>query len=1375
MNRNYFFASDLKILNSILLLLLMQGLSGLYAQQLPPQERFRHLTIDDGLSQNAVQAILQDHLGFIWFGTKDGLNRYDGYEFSVFQHLPGDETSLSNNFVLDLFEDRDQNLWVGTRNGLNRYNEEKGIFEIYDFAEFATDLNPNVAVSDIVQDKNGALWMSVSRKYLVKIPLENTADTIQHPVVISDTFEDISHIHYDGQHLWIGSSKRLYRFDDSGNEISRHVIKVGQGDPSLSTKDEAVNYIVDTQHPGFLWLGKSSGLCYFEKKTGKFQFFPNHYLNERPGWGRMNFILPDPGSGKLWIGTYHELMRFDPSTGRYEYFNPRFEDLTGFHGAGILAGIADHSGQLWFGTNGYGINITDSRNTGIKMLKYELPEWTRLKSFSIRSIFKDRDNNVWVGAQALHRWNRKKGEIISYESRVAPSENIGSGLVYSIIEDEEGWLWLASTLGLSRYHVSDSTVVEFRHRPDDPTSLPERSTFCVYQDRSGDIWTVTRNFFSKLNRETGTFTSLRYRNNLNKDPVFVRIIEDQYGKFWMNSEIGLIHFDPKTWAMRTYQHDPKDEQSISTNVLRHLCPDPREPDRYLWLATAGGGVDKFDMVDKTCDHITTDDGLPDNVVYSILPDEAGNLWMSTNKGLSCFDPVNFTFKNYDARDGLQSNEFNSGAYFRAPDGEMFFGGIKGLNYFYPRQLADNSFIPPVHITGLGVGSRRVYPGDSTGILQQQVMFQDQITLNYKDDVVTFYFAAMDFVAPEKNRFRYKLSGWDNQWIEAGTRSSATYTNLPHGAYTFSVQGTNSDGVWSETGASIRLLITPPFWLTWWAKTIYSIILLAMVYALLSYQRKRSQLKHQLAIEKVEKRKLQELDQLKSKFFTDIAHEFRTPLTLILGPIEQLKGKMAPGPDTRNLSLMEQNADQLLAMINQIMDLSKLETGKERLHPRTGELIQLLRGVTESYRTMAETRRISLGLTSALTSAHGEFDHQKIEQILSNLLSNAIKYSRAGDAVTVAIADIDDPAADPESPVSVHFSVTDTGPGIAEPYLDHIFQRFYRVEGAGEESRNGSGIGLALVKELADLHGGRVSVESQPGKGTCFRVSLPLQLSHWEREKIAINFQNGVPAAKPADPPELAPCVKNENKHVVLIIEDNTDVRSFISHVLEPDFTTVAVSNGADGIARAQELMPDLIITDVMMPGMNGYEVCHELTQHALTSHIPVIMLTAKTSREDQYAGYTAGADAYLTKPFKSEELQLRTRMLIEKRQALQEKFSALAPGFEKAVYRNETENQFLQTILDLLHTEVSNPDLDISQLARAVHMSERQLRRKFKAVIGQSPNQFIRLYRLRRAHELLRAGTGNVSEICFEVGFNNVSYFSKCFREEYGLSPSEVC
>lgn len=1367
-----------KISRSIILLFSFLNWVSASGQTPSPQERFRHLTIDDGLSQNAIQAIQQDQLGFFWLGTKDGLNRYDGYEFKVFQHTPGEASSLSNNFVLEIFEDSSHQLWIGTKNGLNIYDRQTESFQSLYFQEFVTEENPNVPVSSINQDKYGNIWVAIKEKYLVKLPLVNDTIDVHHPVLVAKAFQGITSLYPDEEHLWVGDQSGLFQFDISGDEISRYTIYTRNPALFKTELDSSVTYITISLDPNFLWLGNGSGICYFEKNTGSYQFYPNHYEEYRYGWGRVHNILTDPGNGKLWVGSGDELMRFDPVTEQYDYFYSRPQERNGFHGTGILASTIDQSGQIWFGTNGYGINIFDSKHTGIKTFIHQLPEMSRLNDFSIRAIYKDKDDNVWISARVLYRWERETGKIVSFEASSNLPEAMGNTEIWSIMQDHEGWLWFASIEGLYQHRWSDSTVIQYKPIQGDSTTLPEKTVYHVYEDKQHRIWAITANYIALLDQESGQFSSIKCSNFTGLEPSFVRIVEDGKGKFWMNSENGLLHFDPSSRLFTAYHHDPQDKQTLSSNVIRSICPDPVEPDKYLWLGTAGGGLNKFDIATKKSQRITTNDGLPDNVVYSVLADQEAQLWMSTNKGLSRFDPVSFTFKNFDVKDGLQSNEFNSGAYHKSEDGELFFGGITGLNYLYPKQLADNDHIPNILITALELGTQKILPGDPTAILRQSISEQKELTLTYKDDIITFSFAAMDFTAPEKNRFKYKLEGWDNSWIEAGTRRTATYTNLPAGSYTFHVTGSNNDGVWNETGTFINMIITPPFWLTWWAKLIYFLLFLSILYTIVNYQLKRTRLKHQLALETVEKRKLQELDQLKSRFFTNISHELRTPLTLILGPIERLKLSLQDVGDQKTLTMVERHVNQLVTMVNQILDLSKLEMGKEKLKEEKGDLIAFLRGGVMSYQSMAESRNMQLSISSELRVAIGYFDHQKIENILNNLLSNAIKYASDGDEVSLTIEDIPKFEKADDLKVPFTFSIKDTGPGIADTHLNQIFNRYYRIENTYDQQITGTGIGLAVVKELVDLHKGSIEVESVIGEGATFRVSLPLYLMHIERSGIEIISQRSVEAGRSQDKEETVmqpgEHVPDGEKDVILVIEDNADVRTLITQVLTPNFITMEAENGIMGITKAKELIPDLIITDVMMPGMNGYEVCHELTHDALTSHIPVLMLTAKSAQEDKLEGYTAGADAYITKPFKSRELLLRTQMLIERRKSLQKRYQLLGSNHEKIPHRNETESKFVQTILDTLQTQIAEPGLDVSSLADAVNMSERQLRRKFKAVFGQSPNQYIRTFRLKKALELLRSHAGNVSEVCYQVGFNNVSYFSKCFREEIGVSPSDV-
>jgi signal transduction histidine kinase/DNA-binding response OmpR family regulator len=771
------------------------------------------------------------------------------------------------------------------------------------------------------------------------------------------------------------------------------------------------------------------------------------------------------------------------------------------------------------------------------------------------------------------------------------------------------------------------------------------------------------------------------------------------------------------------------------------------------------------------------------------------------------------FKNYDVNDGLQSNEFNWHAHHLSRSGEMFFGGINGLNSFFPAAIQDNPHVPPVVFTGFQIFNRPVSFKEKKSPLSAPIAAAEAITLSHEQNVFSFEFAALDYADPAKNRYRYKMENFDRDWRDNGTRRMVTYTNLSPGEYVLRVQGANNDGVWNQTGAAIRIIITPPWWRTWWAYTLYAALFVAIMHSLRRYEMSRQRLKHQVEIERLqaeqqqlETARLQELDRMKSRFFANISHEFRTPLTLILGPAEQLEEEVAGARAKEKLDTIRKNAQRLLRLINQLLDLSKLESGKMQLRAAPGDLVEFLRGLTFSFAALAERKRIALRFEARSEKLLAYFDRDKMEKIFSNLLSNAIKFTPEGGVVILdcgfeisdsAIpdlglrhADSKDPAI--QNPKSAIINVKDTGIGIPADKLARVFDRFYQVDTSSTREYEGTGIGLALVKELVELHHGTVSVASAVGKGSTFTVRLPLGKDHLAPEEVLeISEQYSVTSEQLSVISDQSPVTSNEQPAtsdesersgdpalagqpaLILLVEDHAEMRRFVRNELEPNYRVLEAGDGEAGWQQAIEAIPDLVISDVMMPKMNGFELCRRLKSDERTSHVPVILLTAKADQPDKLAGLETGADDYLAKPFDSQELLARVKNLIAPRRALRERFKSQVVLKPSEIAITSVDEAFLKKVMAAVEKHLAEEEFDVETLCREVGISRPQLHRKLTALTGRAANELIRTMRLQRAADLLAKNAGTIAEIAYMVGFSSQGYFTKCFQEQYGLTPRE--
>ncbi|MFN2372689.1 MAG: two-component regulator propeller domain-containing protein, partial [Cyclonatronaceae bacterium] len=838
------------------------------------QLTFRHLTIDDGLSQNAVYSILQDSRGFMWFGTKDGLNRYDGRNFEVYQHNPFDSTSISDAFVMRLFEDSRGRVWIGSLSGdVNVLQRETEHFCKIPLEKESGEKVTTNEITDFAEGPDGTIWIATKGDGLIKILVDDqNGCNYAYRQFLHDPADDrslisnrVGNLFFDEhQAFWIGTEEGLSQFHESSASFTRTVFETRHPDTPTSSGE----YKITSMHvsrAGDFWIGAQSGLVKFDRHSGNYEFYPNLYEVFDYGWGSVNHVVEDH-SGMLWLGTAAGLMRFDPSTKHYTYYrhDPLNSQSLSFNIISSL--VIDKTGVLWIGTSGHGVNLLDFKANRFQTLIRTPDASSRITGFSIRSILEDNSGVIWISADVLYRWNRETGELNSYETTSDLIDNFGNADAYSMIQASDGLLWFATSQGLFRHNPVTNQNRLYKHSPGNETGLLYQEVNSVFEARDNSIWIATHNYFSRLtDDQEGTFQHYRYHPSEYTigiaRPV---IIQDVDGMFWLGTADGLVRFDPGSETFSTFKNNPGQLNSLSNNHIKSILEHPVQPEQYLWIGTSGG-LNKFNYRTGKFEHFTVQSGLPNEVVYGILPDEDGNLWLSTNKGLSRFNPEAKTFRNFDVFDGLQSNEFNTGAYFRSKSGELFFGGLQGLNYFFPDAILENPHLPPVVLTGLRVGNRKITNKTDSDFLETSLPELNEITFSHKNDVITFEFAALDYSAPQKNRYAYKLEGYNDNWIDAGNLGTATYTNLPHGRYTLRVKGSNNDGVWNEQGLALAVIVTPPWWRTWWAYFMYAILFLNGLYLLRRYELNRFNLKNQLALERVETDSLRNLDQLKSHF------------------------------------------------------------------------------------------------------------------------------------------------------------------------------------------------------------------------------------------------------------------------------------------------------------------------------------------------------------------------------------------------------------------------------------------------------------------------------------------------------------------------------
>jgi signal transduction histidine kinase/ligand-binding sensor domain-containing protein/DNA-binding response OmpR family regulator len=1374
-------------LNKIFLLFLFASIF-LLAQKKDIQ--FEHLTVDEGLSSNTVLCFLQDSRGFLWIGTYDGLNKYDGYEFKVFKNSQEDSLSISDNMVNALCEDKYGNIWAGCGwgGGLNKFNRltEK-------FTRYLPDPNNSSSISSdriksIASEKSGNLWIGTDGGGLEYFELDkeifhhykhNPSD----PFSISSN--TINPVFVDkNDFVWIGTLKSgLNKFI---KEKSNFISYKNSSDPNSISGNQIAEIFEDKL--GYLWIGtRDGGLNQFDPLTYKFKHFRHDPKNPNSISEDYVWAIYGNSDGMIWIGTYNlGINLLDTKTETFTRYRKIFNDSKSLSDDAVYSIYEDRSGIGWFGTWSGGINKYDRKKEKFITYSHIPGNPNSLSNGSVYTIYKDGNADLWVGTDigGLTRIKEQANKFTHYFHDPNNPNSISSNAVFSICEDKDGNLWIGTDdAGINKFDRTTNKFQRFKNDPNNPNSIDGEKISQVFCDSYGDLWiALSSNGIDKLKRGESNF--IHYRND-SSDPKSVSsqlvyiIYEDKEGNLWIGTHgDGLMLYNRKTDNFSFYRHNPGNYSvSLSYDAVSSLCEDENG---ILWIGTNGAGCNRFDRVKNQFKHFREKDGLANDVVNGILSDNKGNLWISTGKGISKFNIKTESFTNYVTKDGLQGSDFNGRAYFKSRNGEMYFGGSNGLNRFHPDEIIENPFIPPIVITDFQILHKPVAVGyDSIWgrtILEKSISETELIELKHYDNIISLEFAALDFHSPEKNQYAYMLEGFDNHWIHTSAKErTITYTNLDPGAYTLKVKGSNNDGVWNEAGATLRIIIHPPWWATWWSYILYGFVfILAFVTSTRIYLY-RHRLRTQLTLEQEHAKKLEEVDKMKSNFYANISHEFRTPLMLILGPVEKLASKLADEESKKQTGLIKGNAKRLLNLINQLLDLSRLEAKKLNLNASLSNIANYVKGLVKEFESIAEQRDVSLKLIIEKESIDAYFDKEKMERIITNVMSNAIKFTPEGGRITVKLSET--------SHNEVEIIVRDSGIGIPKNELEKIFDRFYQVDGSYTREHEGTGIGLALTKELVELHKGQILIDSVEGNWTEVKFYFPLGRDHLTDSEICESSEFELSKFETAEDFEIHESVSEDtvdenliDKTIVLIVEDNPDVRDYVKDDLKDIYHVEEAANGEQGFRKAQKCIPDLIVSDIMMPKMDGYEMTRKLRQDEKTSHIPIILLTTKSDRDSKLEGLGLGADDYLTKPFDTQELLARIKNLIETRKILQQKFGAGTVVLQKPEKEKLSclDQQFLDRVMIVIDQHLAEEEFSIEEFGKDVGMSRSQMHRKLKALTGKSTSLYLRTVRLAKAKQLIENQKGTISEISYQVGFASPAYFSRCFKEEFGYTPSET-
>ena len=1365
--------------------------------------QFGHISTTDGLSNNSVICILQDRQGFMWFGTYDGLNRWDGYAFKIFTNDINDSNSISNNSISSIQEDALGRIWIGTDNGLNVYDPLTEKFTRYTQVEKDTNSLSNNFVNTIFQDHTGNIWIGTEyglNRY------NRGSENFTH-YFFPGQFDSVSfwwnnntiraiNESEDGK-LLLGTTNDFLIFDPQSGETTTipYAIPGRKRWPSVAA--------IYKDRSGKFWIGiADDGVIEYNPETGKPRLYETDPNDPYSYNSLFSNAFCEDKNGRLWIGSGDQgLSIFNRTSRRFIHYKPENKDESCFKGPYVWSIYEDKQGNIWIGTKDSGINLVKKWNKSFTHYVHDPQNPNSLGHEEVTNFLEDKDGILWIThfLGGISLFNRNTGNFNHITHDPHNPASMSRGGLYGICEDSYGYIWLAVTPYLDRLDRKTGFFKHYRYDSSNPKSHAYTFTLCCYEDHQRTMWFGTNNAgLERLNRADETFDRFCYdaadSSSISDNCIF-SLYQDRMDHFWIGTWDGLCHLVYDTKGREKfirYQPDPANPESITGKEIYAIYQDRAA---RLWIGTEAG-LNLFDREKQCFKAITEKDGLPSNIICGILEDDqglskgkAGNLWLRTLRGIVKFNPETGKLRVYDEGDGLsycKSIQQGYAAFYKGKNGEMYSGGANSVTVFHPDSLKENPDAPKIVITDFKINYKPVKIGNHSP-LHKSIIFTDVITLPYHQNIISFEFAALDYTAPAKNQYAYKLEGVNPDWVFSdASRHFATYTNLDPGDYVFHVKASNNDGLWNEAGASIRIIITPPWWKTNWAYGLCALLIITLIYGTWRFQLNRLEIRHQLEMEHVHTEKLEEVDRMKSHFFANISHEFRTPLTLILGPISQMFSQTRRLDFRENLSLMKRNALRLQRLINQLLDLSKLEAGSMKLQVQEENIVILLRSFVQAFESLAKLKNIKLVFKADQEKIKGYIDRQKLETIINNLLSNAFKFTKADSKITVNINNsFHSPLDKGRQGEVVTLKISDTGVGIPADRLPRIFDRFYQADDSSAGNMEGTGIGLALTKELVEFHKGEISVNSQVGQGTTFVIRLPIGKEAYRKDEIAetatplflslpreeekgdietVDTQLQTIKGSKTDTRKSIP--------VLLVVEDNSDMRIYIRSNLENTYRIIDAEDGEKGFIKCAKALPDLVISDVMMPKMNGFQLCSRLKQDERTSHIPVILLTARATAEDRIGGLETGADDYLIKPFDARELQVRVKNLIQQRQKLRERYRKEGILQPREIAINSTDQKFLQKALEIVESHLSDEHFSVVNFGMEIGMSRALLHRKLRALTDHSTSEFIRSLRLNRAAQLLAKKAGNVTEIAYQVGFNNLSYFARCFQRQFGVSPS---
>ncbi|HWI93210.1 MAG TPA: two-component regulator propeller domain-containing protein [Flavisolibacter sp.] len=1305
--------------------------------------RVNYLGIEQGLSNNAVRCIYQDHLGFLWFGTYDGLNRYDGYAFKVFRNVIGNKTSLVDNHITAINADADHNIWIGTEKGLSLYNPLTANFSIPAYRNTSRSLVDLKNGIHVIQPINKGECILVGTQAIGLLVFEkNQKAGVQIPLQNSETNYEVTGIAYDSirQLVWILSPQAgLCQYNIAQKKITVVDNTIKQAD------------CLKADNNGNVWLGNENGLFCYEKNRKRFStnVLASKYKVVGLFHDRQNTLWIASDGGGVWYlpwGSNYPLPYLSATGNKLVNSNV------------VYAIYEDDQKRKWIGTLRGGVNVIQNYSSSFKNIAYKEPGQDNTIDNFILSFCEDDKNNVWIGTDGagMRYWNRKTNSFSKFVNNRADKNSISSNFVTSIIEDSQNDLWISTWFGSINRRRKNSNAFEHFSCINSQTGLEEHNAWLVYEDRQKRIWAST----------TNNGTLYIFNRNKNQFELFDSrleniqcLSEDGEGNLWGGNYRALFRIDPVNKKHTSYNIG---------YTIRCVLEDRH---KNFWIATDGGGLLLFNRKDGSYQRFTTQEGLPSNTILRLLEDRNNNLWLSTYNGLCKFNTSTRTSKNFSLSDGLQSNQFSFNAALALKDGEFLFGGIKGFNAFHPDSVFEKKQIPPIYLTEIKIDNSPIEQSNSY-ITKRSFERTEQIRLPYDKAIVSFEYLALEYSGTDKIKYAYKLEGWDKNWNYINNTRTVNYSRLREGNYTFKVKVMNADGVWSSETTLVRLIVIPPWYRTWWAYLLYVLALASVIYVYILYSKRQERLKYEIKLAHLEYEKEKEITEKKISFFTHISHEFRSPLTLIINPLKEIFNSKKEYVETKDVSMVYRNARRLLSLVDQLLLFRKVESIDQQLRVEKFDIVEACNEVFLSFLQHAVSRRIDFFFKKPEFEVLIYGDKEKIEIILFNLLSNAFKHTPADGTISLEVYEHDR---------DLEITVRDTGIGIPSETGDKIFDSFYQAN----NSQSGFGVGLYVSNKLAIAHQGSLGYTSKVGEGTEFRLKLLKGKAHFRLQPVSEDYKSSPTIlqelVEPVMEADSVKTIKNKSQVIdkltsnlptMVVVDDDEEIRAYLKRIFSQKFNVYEAEDGTEAYTLVVKEVPDIVISDVMMRKMGGIELCKKIKENSSVGHIPVILLTASSSDEIKLKGIEGGADDYIMKPFDKEIVVARVHNILKGKSRLQQYFFDSATLDPTSNIPGE-HKEFIETCISIVEKHLDDQQFTVEIFCREIGMSHAMLYKKVKRISGLTVNVFIRYIRLRKAAELLLTSDKTIVEVTYITGFSDVKYFREQFYKLFQMNPSE--